>query len=64
MFYFEEHCYDSFQCSIFNGVVVTLFSFVILPSWHFCEITTLLKENHPFSGRMRFQQLTIFYGET
>lgn len=42
---FEEHCYTSFQCSIFNGIIVILFSSVILPSWHFCEVTTLLKES-------------------
>lgn len=64
MFCFEEHCCSSFQCSVFNDII-TLFSFVILPSWQFREVNTLLKEqNHPFSRRMEFQQPTRFYGET
>lgn len=60
MFCSEEHCCNSFPCFLFNGITIILFSFITWPSWHFCEVTTLLKEqNHPFSRRMKFQRPSV-----
>lgn len=60
MFCSEEHCCNSFPCFLFNGIIIILFSFITWPSWHFCEVTTLLKEqNHPFSRRMKFQRPSV-----